>query len=197
MPAPSKESYRLLALPRALGRRYTIIKRIATGGFGSKHNGVKGMKLSKTVLIFFLSIFLSWIPPLIAADQNTEIRKSVAATSQKFMETLAKGDSAGLVLFYSNGAQLMPPNRNSISGRAAIAAFWKSAIDFGIKGRQIETTDFFSMGNHAVEIGKYTLTDPKGKFIETGKYILLWTQEGGTWKLHRDMWSSNTSEGCL
>ena len=39
--------------------------------------------------------------------------------------------------------------------------------------------------------GEYALLDKAGKTLDRGKYIVIWKQEGGDWKLLRDMFSSN------
>jgi ketosteroid isomerase-like protein len=35
--------------------------------------------------------------------------------------------------------------------------------------------------------------DKGGQVIDHGKYIVVWRREKGQWKLHRDMYSSNTT----
>jgi hypothetical protein len=30
-----------------------------------------------------------------------------------------------------------------------------------------------------------------GKVLDKGKYIVIWKKEDGTWKLHRDIWTTS------
>jgi ketosteroid isomerase-like protein len=143
----------------------------------------------------FIIIFL-FCQTFLTAD-DASIKQSLVATSQRFSATLARGDAAALLSFYSKEAKLMPPKRDVVTGPSAIQSFWKSAFDFGIKARQFQIVDLYSMGNNATTTGTYRLLDAKGKSIETGKYIIVWIKENGEWKVHRDMWSANTAEGCL
>ncbi len=48
--------------------------------------------------------------------------------------------------------------------------------------------------NLAVEVGQYTLTiQPEGAPVITdvGKYVVVWKNDEGTWKLHIDIFNTN------
>jgi ketosteroid isomerase-like protein len=51
--------------------------------------------------------------------------------------------------------------------------------------------EVYGQGKTATEVGEYTLRDKAGNTIDRGKYIVIWRQEGGGWKLLRDMFSTN------
>jgi ketosteroid isomerase-like protein len=61
----------------------------------------------------------------------------------------------------------------------------------GIKKFSLESTDVYGNPDLVVEEGKFTVGDGSGKTVDEGKYIVLWKQENGKWKLWRDMWNSN------
>jgi ketosteroid isomerase-like protein len=44
----------------------------------------------------------------------------------------------------------------------------------------------------AIELGKYTLVLKDRRVADAGKYLVVWKQQGGAWKLYRDVW--NTSQ---
>jgi ketosteroid isomerase-like protein len=46
-------------------------------------------------------------------------------------------------------------------------------------------------GETAHEIGRYTLKTGTGEVADSGKYLVVWKQEGGAWKLHRDIWTTS------
>jgi len=48
-----------------------------------------------------------------------------------------------------------------------------------------------SHGDTAIDIGKYTLSGEAGNVMDSGKYVVILKQEGGQWKLHRDIWNSS------
>jgi len=47
-------------------------------------------------------------------------------------------------------------------------------------------------GDQIIEIGRYTLYGANDAQMDAGKYIVIWKQENGDWKLHRDIWNTNT-----
>ena len=55
---------------------------------------------------------------------------------------------------------------------------------------KLETVELEDHGTTAVEVGCYTLSGG-GQVMDSGKFIVIWKQEGGQWKLHRDSWNSS------
>ena len=115
----------------------------------------------------------------------------ISATNNAFMEAFGKGDAAALANLYTKAGSLLPPNSEVIEGVEAIRGFWKAAMDMGIKGAKLETVDLEVYQGAACEVGNYTLTGAKGEVMDRGKYIVVWKDEGGKWKLHRDIWNSS------
>ncbi|HEV7903518.1 MAG TPA: DUF4440 domain-containing protein [Pyrinomonadaceae bacterium] len=124
-----------------------------------------------------------------------EIREAIENTNSKFAEIFKRGDAAGIAALYTADARLMPPGVPTLSGTEAITAFWQAAMNQGIKAATLETIDVeTSGGTLATEIGQFTLSmeSPRGGQVEqTGKYIVLWKNDGGTWKLHADIWNGD------
>ena len=85
----------------------------------------------------------------------------------------------------------MPPNSDFVKSDG-IGNFWKGAFDAGIKKLSLETVNVESGGKIATETGKFTLYDANDKVIDAGKYLVLWKNEDGKWKLFRDMWNSSS-----
>jgi len=71
--------------------------------------------------------------------------------------------------------------------------FGKAPWTWGIKSARLETVEAEGHGDTAIEIGKYTLSWEAGNVMDRGKYVVIWKQEGGQWKLHRDIWNSSLS----
>jgi ketosteroid isomerase-like protein len=64
-------------------------------------------------------------------------------------------------------------------------------MNMGITAAKLETVEVEDHGNTAIEGGKYTLEGAGGQVLDTGKYLVIWQQEAGQWKLHRDIWNSS------
>jgi ketosteroid isomerase-like protein len=119
-----------------------------------------------------------------------DIRPVLAAANQRFMTAFSRGDAAGLAALYSSDARLLPPGSPPISGAAGIEAFWRGAIDMGITAARLETEELELHGGRAIEGGRYTLEGEAGT-LDRGKYVVIWREEKGEWRLHRDIWNSN------
>lgn len=122
---------------------------------------------------------------------STEVREAISAANKRFMETFERGDAAGMATLYTENGQLLPPNTDIVSGRQGIQAFWQGAIDMGIKAMKLETTELEEHGDTAIAVGKYTLSGEGDQVIDSGKYVVILKQEGGQWRLHRDIWNSS------
>ena len=122
---------------------------------------------------------------------STEVREAISAGNKRFMETFERGDAAGMATLYTENGQLLPPNTDIVSGRQGIQAFWQGAIDMGIKAMKLETTELEEHGDTAIAVGKYTLSGEGDQVIDSGKYVVILKQEGGQWRLHRDIWNSS------
>jgi ketosteroid isomerase-like protein len=64
-------------------------------------------------------------------------------------------------------------------------------MHMGITAVKLETAEVESHGNTTHEVGTYILQGAGGQGLDTGKYVVIWKQEAGQWKLHRDIWNSS------
>ncbi len=122
---------------------------------------------------------------------STEIHDTILAMEQEFMTAFRQGDSAGISGFYTDNAQLLPPNSDILEGRQAIQAAFQSFMDMGVKVMNLETLEVEGSGDLAYEVGKYTLEVEGGQVVDQGKYIVVWKHEAGQWKLHRDIFNTS------
>ena len=103
----------------------------------------------------------------------------------------AANDAAGVAALYTEDAQLLPPDMEIVSGRAAIQEFVAKTNPPGGPEFEIATIETRVFGDYAHRQGSFTVKGPDGTPIETGKFIELWKKVDGKWLIHRDMWSSN------
>jgi uncharacterized protein (TIGR02246 family) len=122
---------------------------------------------------------------------STEIRNAIASVNQKFLSAFSRGDAAALAATYTSNGQALPTHSDIIEGRAALQGFWQAVLDMGIKSGTLETIELDIQGDAAIEIGKYALQGEGGQILDAGKYLVVWKQEGGQWKWHRDIWNSS------
>ena len=128
-------------------------------------------------------------------SQSTEIRNAIEAANEIFVSLFSQGDAAGLAALYATDGQVLPPNADFVAGPAAIQGFWQAVINSGLKGATLETLEVEQLGDTAIEVGKYQLMLEGGQVADFGKYIVVWKQEGGQWKLRRDIFNSSRAPG--
>lgn len=126
---------------------------------------------------------------------SADLRAAIAAANRKFMESFSLGDAAALAGYYTADAQLLPPSSDFVQGPGPIEQFWMGAIQMGIKKADLSTVELEHHGDTAIEIGKYSLSGEGGQSLDHGKYLVVWRNDGGAWKLHRDIWTSSVTPG--
>ena len=117
--------------------------------------------------------------------------EGVAASNARFISAFTEGNATAIGELYTDNAVFMPPNHDAISGRAEIVAALKGFMDMGIASMKLNTVEVVEHGDTAIEEGRYTLGTADGQTADVGKYIVVWKNDGGTWKLHKDIFNSN------
>lgn len=125
----------------------------------------------------------------------SDARAAIAAANQKFMQSFAQQDAGAIAALYTESGQLLPGNSDFVTGTAAIQGFWQGAMEMGIKAVKLEGVELEIHGETAVEVGKYTLGAEGGQTLDQGKYVVVWKNDGGDWRLHRDIWNSSMPAG--
>lgn len=142
---------------------------------------------------------MSSVQPTTPASESTRssslasssVRDGVAAANANFVAAFASGDSTAVAACYTADAQLLPANSDVVTGRDAIDRFWRGIIEKGIAEVRLETAEVESSGDLATEVGRYALAGADGGTIDLGKYVVVWHRDGGTWKIHRDIWTTS------
>lgn len=122
---------------------------------------------------------------------STEIHEAIVAADEIFMTTFSRGDAAGMAALYTESGQLLPPNSDFVTGKQALQAVWQANMDMGIKAIKLETVEAEGYDDTAYEVGRFTLEGEEGQVLGQGKYIVIWKQEAGQWKLHRDIFNTS------
>ncbi|NVK42573.1 MAG: SgcJ/EcaC family oxidoreductase [Oceanospirillaceae bacterium] len=123
-------------------------------------------------------------------DSNN-IHDAIVSADETFMATFNRGDAAGLAALYTENGQFLPPNSDFVKGRQAIQATFQAIMDSGVKAIRLEALEVEGYGDTASEVGTYALENESGEVMDRGKFLVIWKQESGQWKLHRDMINSS------
>lgn len=117
-------------------------------------------------------------------------RDAIELNNKTFAERFAAGDAAGVAGLYTEDGQIFPPNLPGMTGREAIAAFWSGAMGMGLTALELVTDEVSEAGETAVECGQFRLF-VGDDVVDNGKYLVVWHLDGGSWRLHRDIWNTS------
>ena len=126
-----------------------------------------------------------------AGATSASQRAAIVAANANFIAVFRAADAGAVADCYTDDAQLLPANSEPVSGRGAIESFWRGAMGMGIASVNLETLEVEGQGDLAVEVGRYTLAGADGGALDNGKYVVVWHRDAGTWKLHRDIWTTS------
>lgn len=124
-------------------------------------------------------------------DEGKTIYDEIVSVEQQFMAAFEQGDASRIAALYGRDAQLLPANHEFVSGQPAIQAFWQGLMQLGIAAVKLETLEVEGMGQHAYEVGRYTIHSSDGKMIDFGKYIVTWQKTAGHWTMYRHIWTTS------
>src|SRR5687768_4553314 len=141
---------------------------------------------------------MSSIEPTSSTSESTVVprvspspRTAIEAANARFMAAFRSADPTALATCYTIDGQLLPANSDAVTGREAIARFWGGVLTSGIAEARLETAEVEARDDLAVEVGRYALTAADGGMLDNGKYVVVWHQDAGSWKMHRDIWTTN------
>jgi len=106
------------------------------------------------------------------------VKAHIVNMSQSYSQRFLTNDSLFYVERYCADAEVLAPNAPAIKGRDSIRKY------------------FFGEGSNTdakIELptGKINFPDGKGGSFDKGKFIALWKNEGGKWKLYREIWNTD------
>ncbi|HEY5368219.1 MAG TPA: hypothetical protein VIJ75_04440 [Hanamia sp.] len=157
--------------------------------------------LSKNLFIFYLISCLLFFA--CNEQDKLEIEKSASAfdikqgeasilqSNKHFMKSFEAGDSTEVGDSYTTNAALMVPNQATVNGRKNIIHYYSLELAHGITHIDLNTIKIWGDSSILAEEGTYKVSDMKKNNLDQGKYIVLWKQETGNWKMYRDIWASD------
>lgn len=136
--------------------------------------------------------FPAFAAPAVAGDSQHPPGAAIKAENARWADAFARGDYEAIGRLYTNDGALLPPGGDKITGSRAITEYFTK----GYAGSKPATVSFSNeefYGNDRVvtEVSDAEIHDHDGKLQYRGKQTLVFLKQGGTWKLHRDMWNDD------
>lgn len=125
-----------------------------------------------------------------AGMSNVEAaRAEIQSADAAFMKSYPAGDSAAVAALYHSEARIFPPNMPAVDGKG-MGGVSKMFATMEPHVFEVKNTEMVPVGELMMTSGTWKATFGKDQ-KDNGKFMVLWKQEGGHWKMYRDMWSSD------
>ena len=110
-----------------------------------------------------------------------------ASATETLARVLNEYDEASLNHLLAANARIMPANVPTIEGRDAILAYYKVSVTPQLHW-ELTKGKTATFGNAGLAEGTYRIKNTgTGQYVESGKYLSVWINEGGAWKILRFM----------
>lgn len=115
----------------------------------------------------------------------------VERRNAEFTSAHVAGNIATIDAMFTRDAKSFPPGADAVTGSAALHAFTVEYLKSGVKEFREQTTDCYGNGDLLVDQGTYVVTYGPDNTVERGKYLNVWMQENGAWKIHANIWNTS------
>lgn len=127
------------------------------------------------------------------AGDAAAIQSELEGVVQQWENAFNAGDANALAELYTADSRLLPPGSGPVDGKDNI----RSALDAMISAdttmqADLAITEVHPAGDLAIEEGRFTFTGADDSVLAEGKYVNVWKQEDGQWKIYRDIWNMNS-----
>ncbi len=118
-------------------------------------------------------------------------RRIIEQQNDRFTQAHVTGDTAAIDAMFASDATAMPPETDAVVGIEALHAVTAEYIKSGVSEFREATTDFYGDEHLVVDQGTYVMTYGPNHTTEHGKYLNVWVNEGGSWKIRANIWNTN------
>jgi len=126
---------------------------------------------------------------------NRSAEQAIHKVNRRFMDAYARGDAAGVAALYTDDALLPAPGAPMVRGPATVEQVLQGMMGAGVERIELRTEDLSLEGDTADEVGTAAVhIRPRGQdaIQDPGKYVVIWKRDGDDWKLHVDIFNSDT-----
>jgi ketosteroid isomerase-like protein len=119
------------------------------------------------------------------------VKAHIIEMNKTYSKRFITNDTAFFIDRYCKDAEVYSPAMPAVKGRDAVQKFFFG--DGSNKETVIELPEgnIYGSADLVAEEGAYNFPDGKGGSFDKGKFIALWKQEDGKWKLYREIWNTD------
>lgn len=117
--------------------------------------------------------------------------KIIREITNRFTEAHITRDTAFLNNCFTEDARVYPPNSEVVTGKADIARLNYEWVSYDIHEFREVSTSFYGNEEYLIDEGTYSLSYGEGPVTDKGKYVNIWKNENGTWKIFSNIWNTS------
>ncbi|WP_105133019.1 YybH family protein [Burkholderia sp. BE12] len=146
--------------------------------------------LRTAALAAYLSFFAFTAPAMAGGSQRLP-EAAIKAENARWADAFARGDYDAIGRLYTDDGALLPPGGDKVTGRRAITEYFTNGYAGSKPGTvSFSNDEFYGNDRVVTEVSDVEVRDGNGKLKIRAKQTLVFLKQGGTWKLHRDMWNA-------
>jgi ketosteroid isomerase-like protein len=123
-----------------------------------------------------------------------EAKNIIQEKRTQFTQSHITCDTAFLNSIFTDDAKVFAPGSDVVVGRKAIAHLNTQWVGYNIKEFREESIALYGNEDYLVDEGTYFMRYGDDDVVEKGKYINIWKQVNGYWKIHSNIWNSSMAE---
>lgn len=149
------------------------------------------MFTKKTIQFSILTVIIVIVANISTVDAQTnssdELKKMINEKYDQFTQLIKDNKPAELAkTLYTEDAIFYPPNGAMVQGTKGVTKAFQGMIGAGLV-IEPESKEVEIFGNHAYEYGVGTVYNKEGKQIRKERYVCIWKNVDGDWKIYRDL----------
>ena len=150
------------------------------------------MKYSSLILAVFLLVSCAQKEETGKESFNlAAVKDHIIEMNKTYSDRFVKNDTAFYNERYCKDAEVYSPGLPAVKGRDSIISFFYQNGTNKEAKIELPAGNFYGNSELVVEEGSYNFPDGKGGSFDKGKFIAIWKQEAGKWKLYREIWNTD------
>ena len=121
--------------------------------------------------------------------------QQIHEVNRQFMDAYGRGDAGAVAALYTEDGYLLAAGAPMVRGPEGIQQVLQGMMGMGVTGIELHSEELTVEGDTAYEVGTATVTirpPDQDPIQDPAKYVIIWKRVEGDWKLHVDIFNSDT-----